>query len=298
MYELMSGKEFFVNRYRQLSWQLKNVGSRQAIRINQGNAKGKNLLDRLGRLGVFLQKVPFLESGYWVKESKVSAGATAEYLLGLYSIQEAAAQIPVTLFSALRGKQVLDACAAPGGKTTQLADLMKNGGTITALDINRNRLAALANHLERCHVRCCVVYNLDSCRVSGLNLKFDRILLDVPCSGNFASDPQWFDRRTIHDVERNAKAQREILNEAVKCLAPNGEIVYSTCSLEPEEDELNMDWAVNNLSLQIQTVDCFGDDGLTEVFGRKLDDSLHRCKRIWPDQTQGFFVCKLKRRAE
>ena len=90
-----------------------------------------------------------------------------------------------------------------------------------------------------------------------LNRTFDRILLDVPCSGNFASDSEWFNRRTLADIERNAKVQKEILSTAVKCLAPNGEMVYSTCSLEPEEDELNMDWAVKNLGLQIQKIDCY-----------------------------------------
>ena len=293
----MSGKEFFVNRYHQLGWQLKNVESRQAIRLNQANAKGKNLPERMRGLGVELEKVPFLSSGYWVGRTKVSVGATAEYLLGLYSIQEAAAQIPASLFTALKGKTVLDACAAPGGKTTQIADLMGNVGSIVALDVDKRRLDALANHLERCHVRCCVVYGLDARRASGLNLKFDRILLDVPCSGNFAADPEWFNRRTLTDVERNAKVQREILAEATKSLAPNGEIVYSTCSLEPEEDELNMDWAVKNLNLQIQVVDCAGEDGLTAVFGRKLDASVARCRRIWPDETQGFFACKLKMKA-
>jgi len=293
---MMSGKEFFMNRYRQLGWQFKPVQARQAIRINQSNTKGKNLPERLQSLGVELEKIPFLNAGYWVGKSKVSAGATAEYLLGLYSIQEAAAQIPATLFTNLKNKSVLDACAAPGGKTTQLADLMDNRGSIVALDADGRRLTALANHLERCHVRCTVVYNLDARRVSGLNLRFERILLDVPCSGNFASDPDWFGRRTLKDVERNAKVQREILAEASKCLADNGEIVYSTCSLEPEEDELNIDWAIKNLSLQVQHVDCSGDSGLTNFFGRPLDASVSMCRRIWPADTQGFFVCKLKRK--
>jgi len=294
----MSGKEFFANRYRQLGWNFREVEPRQAIRINQANVKDKNLPERLRGLGVELEKVPFLKEGYWVGKSQVSVGATAEYLLGLYSIQEAAAQIPATLFAGLKGKIVIDACAAPGGKTTQLADLMGKGGVIIALDINKQRLVALANHLERCHVRGCVVYRLDARQVSSLDLKFDRMLLDVPCSGNFAADPQWFSRRTIVDVQRNAKVQREILAEAVNCLAPNGEIVYSTCSLEPEEDELNMDWAVKNLGLQIQVVGCLGEEGLTEVWSQKLDGSVSRCRRIWPGDTQGFFVCKLKKRLD
>ena len=72
-------------------------------------------------------------------------------------------------------------------------------------------------------------------------------------------------------------------------------MVYSTCSLEPEEDELNMDWAVKNLGLQIQPIDCIGVNGLTEVFGRKLDSQVANCRRIWPEKTQGFFVCKLRK---
>jgi NOL1/NOP2/sun family putative RNA methylase len=292
----MSGKEFFANRYRQLGWEFENAEPRQAIRINVSNAKGKNLVERLRTLGVQLEQVPFLETGYWVSSSKVSVGATAEYLLGLYSIQETAAQIPATLFTALKDKTVLDACAAPGGKTVQLADLMGNTGAVAALDIKNRRLAALANHLERCHVSNTVVYNLDARQASRLNLKFDRILLDAPCSGNFAADKAWFKRRTMSDVERNAQLQREILTEAAACLSGNGELVYSTCSLEPEENELNMDWAVKDLNFQIEAVNCHGQKGLTEVFGKRLDASVEQCRRIWPAETQGFFVCKLKKR--
>jgi NOL1/NOP2/sun family putative RNA methylase len=292
----MSGKEFFVDRYKQLGWNFIDAQPRQAIRINLTNAKGKNLEERLRNNGAQLEKVPFLKTGYWIRSSKISVGATAEYLLGLYSIQEAAAQIPATLFTDLKGKTVLDACAAPGGKTVQLADLMGNTGVLVALDVEKRRLAALSNHLERCHVGNAIVYHLDVRQASWLNLKFDRILLDVPCSGNFAADKAWFNRRTIEDVRRNAKLQQQILTEAATCLRGEGEIVYSTCSLEPEEDEVNMDWAIKHLNLQTEEVDCHGQKGLTNVFGKRLDKSVERCRRIWPAETQGFFVCKLKRR--
>lgn len=292
---MMSGKEFFVNRYEQLGWKFVESTPRQAIRINITNAKGKNLEERLHKAGVCLEKIPFLESGYWVKKSRVSVGATAEYLLGLYSIQEAAAQIPAALFTDLRDKKVLDACAAPGGKTVQLADLMGKSGLIVALDVRKKRLAALANHLERCHISNTIVYQLDARHVSKLKMKFDRILIDAPCSGNFAADKNWFKLRTIRDVERNAQLQREILAETAACLSDEGEIVYSTCSLEPEENEVNMDWAVKHLKLQIEEINCLGQEGLTNVFGKKLNGSVARCRRIWPSATQGFFVCKLKR---
>ncbi len=291
----MSGKEFFVHRYERLGWKFEDAKPRQAIRLNVTNVKGKNLEERLQTIGVQLEKVPFLETGYWVRKSKVSVGATAEYLLGLYSIQEAAAQIPATLFADLKGRTVLDACAGPGGKTVQLADLMGNTGVLVALDVKKRRLAALSNHLERCRVGNTIVYHLDARQASRLKLKFDRILLDAPCSGNFAGDRDWFKRRTLADVKRNAKLQREILAEAAECLRADGEIVYSTCSLEPEENEVNMDWATKHLNLQIEEVDCHGQKGLTNVFGSHLDASVERCRRIWPAETQGFFVCKLKK---
>ncbi len=291
----MSRKDFFVNRYRKLGWKYEDVTLRQAIRINTMNVKTESILQRLQSIGVQLEKVPFVNSGYWVHSSKFSAGATSEYLLGLYSMQEAAAQIPVALFTEIENKNVLDACAAPGGKTVQLTDSMHKTGAIIALDVRRNRLTALANHLERCRVDNTVVYFLDARKVSQLKMGFDRILLDVPCSGNFAADRNWFNRRTVEDVERNAALQREILFRAVEVLNDEGEIVYSTCSLEPEENEENIDWSIRKLGLQVESINCYGQKGLTNIFGKRLDISVEKCKRIWPGQTQGFFVCKLKR---
>jgi NOL1/NOP2/sun family putative RNA methylase len=293
----MFGKDFFVGRYRRLGWEFREATPRQAIRVNTVNVRGFDVVGRLKDLGVELEEIPFLQSGYWVVHSEFSVGATVEYLLGYYSLQEAAAQIPATLFTDLKGKTVLDACAAPGGKTVQMADLMDNTGVIVALDVSRRRLEALANQLERCRVKNAIVYQLDARYASKLGVRFHRILLDVPCSGNFATDKDWFKRRTLRDVERNARLQRQILAEAAKVLREGGEIVYATCSLEPEENELNIDWAVKNLGLKTVEIECYGEEALTEVFGKRLDDSVRHCRRIWPsEKTQGFFVCKLKKR--
>ena len=292
----MSGKEFFVARYEKLGWKFEDVEQRQAIRVNAINAEEEAVTKRLRSLGIELEKIPFLENGYWISKSKFSVGATSEYLLGLYSIQEAAAQIPATLFTDPRDRIVLDACAAPGGKTVQLADSMQNTGVIIALDVEKRRLAALCNHLERCRVKNTIVYHMDARHASKLKSSFDRILLDVPCSGNFVTDEYWFKKRTVKDVKRNARLQRQILAEATKVLKNDGEIVYATCSLEPEENELNIDWAMKNLNLQTEKVKCHGEKALTSVFGKNLDSSIEHCRRIWPGQTQGFFVCKLKKR--
>jgi NOL1/NOP2/sun family putative RNA methylase len=293
----MSPKEFFTDRYQKLGWAYRSVEVRQAIRINRSNIEQSSLIKRLESKGIKLEKIPFLENGYWIVKSKFSVGATPEYLLGLYSVQEAAAQIPASVFRDLKHRTVLDACAAPGGKTVQTADLMQNTGVVVALDVEKRRLAALSNQLERCRVKNTVVYALDARRASQLKMRFDCVLLDVPCSGNLATDRRWFSRRTIKDVQRNAAFQREILTEAAKVVQDDGEIVYSTCSIEPEEDELNIDWAIKNLDLQTEKISLdYGEKALINVFGKELDDSVENCRRIWPGQTQGFFVCKLKRR--
>jgi len=294
----MSGKEFFVSRYEKLGWKYKNVKPKQAIRINVINTEKTDIMRRLEALGIEFEKIPFLENGYWIYHSKFSVGATSEYLLGLYSIQEAAAQIPAALFTEPKEKTVLDACAAPGGKTVQLADLMQNTGAIIALDVRRQRLTALSNQLERCHTKNTIVYHMDARQAAQLKITFDRILLDVPCSGNFATDKEWFRQRTINDAEKNASIQREILAEAVNVLKDDGEIVYSTCSLEPEENELNIHWATQHLNLQTEKINCYGEKAPTNIFGKQLDSSIENCRRIWPGQTQGFFVCKLKKRVD
>jgi len=293
----MSGREFFVGRYEELGWVYSEFESKTSIRINTMNVKEADIVKRLESLGIVLEKIPFLENGYWICKSEFSVGATAEYLLGLYSVQEAAAQIPATLFTGLENKTVLDACASPGGKTVQLADLMQNTGVVMALDFKRRRLGALTNQLERCRVKNTIVYQMDARESSRLDTKFDRILLDVPCSGNYVADKGWFSRRTIKDVKNNAELQRQILAEAIRVVKDDGEIVYATCSLEPEENELNIDWAIETLNLEIEEIKCHGEEALTNVFGRKLDSSIKNCRRIWPGQTQGFFVCKLRKRA-
>jgi len=294
----MSSKQFFVNRYKKLGWTYKQTKLKQAIRINTMNASRDTVVQRLESLGIVLEKIPFLEDGYWICKSKFSVGATAEYLLGLYSIQEAAAQIPVTLFTELEDKTVLDACASPGGKTVQLANLMNNSGVIVALELKQRKMFALANQLERSRVTNTAVYNMDAKEATSLNIKFDRVLLDVPCSGNYVTDKDWFSKRTIEDVHRNARRQRQILTEAAKVTEDGGEIVYATCSLEPEENEMNIDWAIGALNVKVEEIKCHGEKGLTDIFGKELDRSIEKCKRIWPNQTQGFFVCKLKKQAD
>lgn len=291
----MSSRQFFINRYEKLGWNYEQIKLKQAIRINTINGTKDKIVSRLESLGITLEKIPFLENGYWIGKSNFSLGATTEYLLGLYSIQEAASQIPATLFTHLKERTVLDACASPGGKTVQLANLMNNSGVIIALELKQRKMFMISNQLERSRIKNAAIYNWDARKASKLGTQFDCVLLDVPCSGNPAADTNWFRKRTINDVTKNARRQRQILAEAFKITKNGGEIVYATCSLEPEENELNIDWAIRNFNLTVERVECYGEKGLKKVFNKELDLSIENCIRIWPKTTQGFFICKLKK---
>ncbi len=290
------GASLFLDRYRQMNHKLSgNERSRQAIRVNTLKTSKEELERKLKARGVKLINISWLRDGFYVEGGKTSVGATFEYLLGLYSIQEAAAQFPVEILAPNSSDVVLDMCAAPGGKTTQIAAWMEDKGVIVAVDIRRDRLYALENNLERSGVDNCVAYAGDAGKMDYRGTLFDRILLDAPCSGNYVTDRSWFSKRNIADVELNATKQRQLLGAAVNILKSGGTLVYTTCSLEPEEDELNVQWLLDNHLVELETVEGQGSPGLTEVLGRTLSQEVAKCRRFWPEETgtQGFFVAKV-----
>ena len=274
-----------------------NESTSQAIRINPLKIRDKDLLEIMSSNGVELRKFPFLDHGYRVISATFSLGSTVEYLLGLYSLQEAASQLPVQMLQPKPSDVILDMCSAPGGKTTQIAAYMMNRGSLYALDSSRERLFAVENNLERCGVINCLVYHGDAIKIE-LGLSFQKILLDAPCSGNYVTDPSWFSKRTLKDVESNAERQKMLMSSALEVLEPGGLLLYSTCSLEPEENELNIQWLLENHAVELRPMDGPGHQGSTEVFGIELDSSLSMCRRLWPDdaETQGFFMAKVMKR--
>jgi NOL1/NOP2/sun family putative RNA methylase len=220
-------------------------------------------------------------------------------LQGYYYLQETASQLPAEILMPEENDLVLDMCAAPGSKTTQLAMMMNNTGKIIAFELNNPRLPSLQNNLERCGVTNTIVYKKDARYADDLNLQFDRILLDAPCSGNFANDENWFEERKLEDLKQMSKTQRQLLESALNVLKPGGFLVYSTCSLEPEENELNIDWllkAHKNVSLEKINLE-IGDPGLTNVFGQEMNNEISKCRRLWPHKTgtQGFFLAKIRK---
>ena len=290
------GAGTFLDRYKAMGHELRgDERTRRAIRVNTLLSSREEVIGKLEARGVKLTPIPWLRDGFHTEGGESSVGASFEYLLGLYAIQEAAAQFPVEVLAPSNGQLVLDMCAAPGGKTAQAAAWMGNGGAIVAVDVKRNRLYALENNLERLGVENCVAYCADAAGLDyGCEL-FDKILLDAPCSGNFVTDGEWFRKRDIGDVEKNALEQRRLLGAAVRLLKPGGTLVYTTCSLEPEEDEFNAQWLINNHAVRLEEVTGPGSPALIEVLGKTLSPEVARCRRFWPDETktQGFFIAKV-----
>lgn len=269
-------KAFFLKRYKKLKpdFSIEACSVRPALRINTLKIDPKQIIGRLQKEKVKLVKVPFLKYGYHYY-APFSLGSTPEYLLGYYYLQEAASQAAAELLDPKDGDDVLDMAAAPGSKTTYLAQLMNNTGTIVAIDKVKWRLLALRNNIERMGVTNTIIYNKDARYISDFKATFNKILLDAPCSGNFLLENDWFSKRTLEDIKHNAKVQKELLSEGFNCLRKGGSMVYSTCSLEPEENEDVIAWGKKHIE---------GFDLIKE-------------KRYWPDETgtQGFFTALIKK---
>jgi tRNA (cytosine40_48-C5)-methyltransferase len=285
----------FLKRYAALgeTFEPASIQVQPSLRVNTLKTDAEHLRRRLEARQATLIPIPHLTEGFFY-EAPFSLGATTEYLLGHYYLQDAASQLPALALDPRPGDQVFDMAASPGGKTTQMAALMKNTGTIIALDVNTQRLASLKNNCERLGVQNVVMYKKDARFAPDLKMQFDRILLDAPCSGNFCIEPRFFEEKTLQGVTERSKLQKELFKAAVRVLKPGGRLVYSTCSLEPEEDELIVAWALAKYP-DLEIIDSgirIGDPGITHIFDKILPDDVRRARRFWPHKTgtEGFFI--------
>jgi 16S rRNA C967 or C1407 C5-methylase (RsmB/RsmF family) len=238
------------------------------------------------------------------------AGQHWWYCAGLAHAQEAVSQLPVMLLDVVPGQRVLDLCAAPGGKSAQLALALGNRGTLVANDFAAERIAALQGNLDRLGV-----VNTSTTRCDGGNYPaaagaFDRVLVDAPCSseGTLRRNPS-LALRDEHGLgperaRRMAGRQRALLRKAVQLCRPGGRILYSTCTFAPEENELIvaevLDEQGGDLDLaEVEVPGLITGPGVTRWQGRTLDPRLARCLRIWPqhNDTGGFFIAVLVKSA-
>jgi NOL1/NOP2/sun family putative RNA methylase len=232
-------------------------------------------------------------------------GKSEEHSKGLFFVQDLASMMPVLVLGPQPGETILDMCAAPGAKTTQIAAMMRDSGTLYANDISRDRLRILKINLKRCDVRDAIVTNLSG-RVLGnefsrKRILFDRILLDAPCSGEGSLRSDIFAAKiwSLKMIKRKAALQRKLINAALQCLKPEGILVYSTCTFAPEENEAIIDHALNNFDIKLEpfVLPIKSRQGMAEWQGKSFNSEVKKCARIWPqdNDSEGFFIAKIRK---
>jgi NOL1/NOP2/sun family putative RNA methylase len=294
-------KEILGDEYEELEKVLKNRIPK-SFRINTLKISKKEILPRLEEKGWKLKQVPWVENGYWVDAPAEVLTKTIEYYLGYYYIQEAASMIPPLILEPKPGEIILDLFAAPGSKTTQIAEMMKNSGVVVANDYKLKRIKALAANVQKFGAINCVITCSDARDFWKYGLRFNKILFDVSCSGSGSIVTTWriMKEWSLQRIKMMSKYQKFLLASAVKCLNKDGILVYSTCSMEPEENEENIDFAVKKLGLSVEKVKVKNlkyRNGLLEFNGKNFDESVANAIRIFPHEnmTEGFFICKLRK---
>jgi len=268
----------------------------KAIRVNTLRIDEGELVERLRGRGVHLEKVPWTRYGYLVRSCPFPLGARPEYLMGYYFIQDPASMYACEVLDPDKKDLVLDMAAAPGGKTTYLAQLMENQGTVVAVELNRRRMKSLRSNVSRLGGENVIAIRTNALTVGGFGLAFDKVLLDAPCtgSGTLPRNPEAA-LKNRGDVERCTITQEALLEAAVRVLRKRGIIVYCTCSFLPEENELILERALNMYPLKVEKVE-HGEPALTSCYGRVLRPELRRARRFYPHLhgTQGFFIARLR----
>jgi len=275
------------------------------IRTNTLKTKRKDLAKVLIQRGVSLDPIAeWSKVGLKIYESSVPIGATPEYLAGHYILQSPSSFLPVMTLAPQPNERVLDMAAAPGGKTSYIAQLMKNTGILVANDLKKERLKSLNANLHRLGVSNAVVVCQDGRRLPKMFSKFDRVLLDAPCTGLgvIARDPQIKVQKTQKDVQKLSHLQKELILAAIDCVDAHsktgGYVVYSTCSISVEENEWVVDYALKNRFVKlVETGLEVGEPGMASYKEKRFHPSLKLAKRIYPHvhNMDGFFVAKLRK---
>ncbi|MEK6967425.1 MAG: RsmB/NOP family class I SAM-dependent RNA methyltransferase [Nanoarchaeota archaeon] len=298
-------KPAFVNRYKDILGdryeefiQCSFSFLRRSLRVNTIKMSVDECKARLEN-NWMLRQVPWCKEGFWIESERRDIGNTIEHALGYIYVQEAASMVPPIVLDPKPGETVLDMAAAPGSKTSQMAAMMNNTGLLVANDIKPDRLKPLSLNMQRCGITNTVM-------TLGVGQRFrepvfDKILIDAPCSGtgNIRRSLKTVTIWNPSMITRLAKTQLDLLQTAYNALKPNGVVVYSTCSTEPEENEGVID---EFIKLHPEaTIDKIQIDGIkssgavVEFEGKKFDSKVMNCLRLWPQEndTEGFFVARI-----
>lgn len=276
------------------------------IRTNTLKTRRRDLAQALINRGVNLEPIgKWTKVGLQVFESAVPIGATPEYLAGHYMLQAASSFLPVMALAPQEGERVLDMASAPGGKTTHIAALLKNTGTVFANDANKDRTKSLSANIHRLGIKNAVVCNYDGREFPGVLGGFDRVLLDAPCSGTgvISKDQSVKTNKSAQDFMMLSHLQKQLILSAIDSVdaksKTGGYIVYSTCSVTVDENEAVVDYALRkrpNIKL-VPTGLEFGKEGFKAYMGKKFHPKLELTRRYYPHMhnMDGFFVAKFKK---
>ncbi len=245
-----------------------------------------------------LTRIPWTENGYYY-EAQDAPARHPFYYAGLYYLQEPSAMTPASRLPVHPGERVLDLCAAPGGKATELGARLHGQGVLVANDISASRAKALLKNLEISGVSNAFVTNEVPAKLAAEFPEFfDKILVDAPCSGEgmFRKDP---DVAKVWDVQKPlncAKQQKEIISRAAQMLAPGGQLLYSTCTFSPEENEEVIAYLLESRG-DMEVLEMEGYEGFSQGFATEEHPELSRCVRIWPHHMngEGHFVALLRK---
>ena len=275
------------------------------IRTNSLKTKRRELAKNLISRGVNLDPLAeWSKVGLKIYSSSVPIGATPEYLSGQYMLQSASSFLPVLALDPHPGDKILDMCASPGGKTTYIGQLMKNEGLLVANDFKKERIKSLFFNIHRMGIKNSIITNYDGREFAKLFNKFDRVLLDAPCSGLgvISKDKSVKMNRTYKEILNNSRLQKELILAAIDSCNVKGKgdgiIVYSTCSISVEENEWVIDYALKHR--YVKCIECgieIGEPGLVKFREKHFHPSIANTRRIYPHihNIDGFFIAKLKK---
>lgn len=282
----------------------------KSIRCNTLKISSEKLKKRLEQRGWKIKQPWKNYPEVMVLESELlpgELGNSLEHLLGYYYIQELASMLPIIALFPKKEEFVLDLCASPGSKTTQAASFMENEGTIIANEVNMHREKILASNLDRCGVTNSIILKRDGealCKkLKQKNILFDKILIDAPCSGEgtLRSTPKTYIMWNIKTVEGLPRIQKKLCESAFEVLKEGGEMVYSTCTHAPEENEEIVNFMLETFKDKIKilkvSLPIKARSGITSWEGKKYNKEVIKSNRIYPqdNNTEGFFLAKFKR---
>ncbi|MDD3302822.1 MAG: RsmB/NOP family class I SAM-dependent RNA methyltransferase [Candidatus Gracilibacteria bacterium] len=277
-----------------------------SFRINNIKSTTNEVLKELDNKGLCYKKIDFLEDAYILENGiEKDLWNLDIFKNGKIYLQSISSQIPVHFLDLKTGDNILDITAAPGSKTSQIASILKNSCSITANDNNAIRIDKLKFTLERQGVKNTKVIKHDASKLGQILEKnsFDKILADLPCSAegriNLNKEKSygfWSEK----NIEKNKNLQLEILKDTIPLLKSGGTLVYSTCTIAPEENEEIINFILNTFKeLEIQKIGLEYKNirkGIThfmdKTYNKKVDNSI-RC--LPSEETEGFFIAKFKK---